>query len=132
MTLEREASVGMFCYIGCAALVRPTHDTTHDSRPRTRPISSFPSSSLHPPPATMPPRGNEGYDFTPILTHYLFLFTSILAVVCLTLAPAPMFNLLTKLPCVHRQAGSLLSSVKPSQQQTVCSILFLVALLDSS
>ncbi|KAH8111839.1 hypothetical protein DFH11DRAFT_551585 [Phellopilus nigrolimitatus] len=28
----------------------------------------------------MPPRGNEGYDFTPILTHYLFLFTSILAV----------------------------------------------------
>ena len=31
----------------------------------------------------MPPRGNEGLDFTPILTHYLFLFTSILAVVCL-------------------------------------------------
>ncbi|KAI5117706.1 hypothetical protein M0805_003195 [Coniferiporia weirii] len=29
----------------------------------------------------MPPRGNEGYDFTPILTHYLFLFTTILAVV---------------------------------------------------
>ncbi|TFK41957.1 hypothetical protein BDQ12DRAFT_703420 [Crucibulum laeve] len=29
----------------------------------------------------MPPRGNEGLDFTPILTHYLFLFTSILAVV---------------------------------------------------
>ncbi|KAF8220798.1 hypothetical protein L208DRAFT_1416133 [Tricholoma matsutake] len=29
----------------------------------------------------MPPRGNnEGLDFTPILTHYLFLFTSILAV----------------------------------------------------
>jgi len=28
----------------------------------------------------MPPRGsNEGYDFTPILTHYLFLFTTILA-----------------------------------------------------
>ena len=34
----------------------------------------------------MPPRGNEGYDFTPILTHYLFLFTSILAVVCALLA----------------------------------------------
>ena len=30
----------------------------------------------------MPPRGSEGYDFTPILTHYLFLFTTILAVVC--------------------------------------------------
>ncbi|KAH7923895.1 hypothetical protein BV22DRAFT_1105812 [Leucogyrophana mollusca] len=28
----------------------------------------------------MPPRGNEGLDFTPILTHYLFLFTTILAV----------------------------------------------------
>ncbi|KIK70556.1 hypothetical protein GYMLUDRAFT_149058 [Collybiopsis luxurians FD-317 M1] len=28
----------------------------------------------------MPPRGNEGLDFTPIVTHYLFLFTSILAV----------------------------------------------------
>ncbi|KAJ7762394.1 hypothetical protein DFH07DRAFT_409758 [Mycena maculata] len=29
----------------------------------------------------MPPRGNEGLDFTPILTHYLFLLTSILAIV---------------------------------------------------
>lgn len=29
---------------------------------------------------TMPPRGNEALDFTPILTHYLFLFTSILSV----------------------------------------------------
>lgn len=29
----------------------------------------------------MPPRGSEGLDFTPILTHYLFLFTTILAVV---------------------------------------------------
>ncbi|KAJ3575246.1 hypothetical protein NP233_g1230 [Leucocoprinus birnbaumii] len=28
----------------------------------------------------MPPRGSEGLDFTPILTHYLFLFTSILAI----------------------------------------------------
>ncbi|KAK7058575.1 Transmembrane osmosensor [Paramarasmius palmivorus] len=28
----------------------------------------------------MPPRGNEGLDFTPIVTHYLFLFTSVLAV----------------------------------------------------
>ena len=30
---------------------------------------------------TMPPRGNEALDFTPILTHYLFLFTSILSIV---------------------------------------------------
>ncbi|KAH8099310.1 hypothetical protein BXZ70DRAFT_943222 [Cristinia sonorae] len=29
----------------------------------------------------MPPRGSEGLDFTPILTHYLFLFTSVLAVI---------------------------------------------------
>ncbi|KAI0032156.1 hypothetical protein K488DRAFT_50551 [Vararia minispora EC-137] len=29
----------------------------------------------------MPPRGSEGLDFTPILTHYLFLFTTILAIV---------------------------------------------------
>ncbi|PPQ79865.1 hypothetical protein CVT25_002921 [Psilocybe cyanescens] len=28
----------------------------------------------------MPPRGNEGFDFTPILTHYLFLFTSFLSI----------------------------------------------------
>ncbi|KAG6878171.1 hypothetical protein C0993_011244 [Termitomyces sp. T159_Od127] len=29
----------------------------------------------------MPPRGSEGLDFTPILTHYLFLFTTILAII---------------------------------------------------
>ncbi|KAJ7069039.1 hypothetical protein B0H15DRAFT_871252 [Mycena belliarum] len=29
----------------------------------------------------MPPRGSEGLDFTPILTHYVFLLTSILAAV---------------------------------------------------
>jgi len=28
----------------------------------------------------MPPRGSGGYDFTPVVTHYLFLFTTILAV----------------------------------------------------
>lgn len=38
------------------------------------------SNILH----TMPPRGNEGLDFTPILTHYLFLFTTILAIVSST------------------------------------------------
>jgi SHO1 osmosensor len=42
-------------------------------------ISPFLSLSS---PTTMPPRGNEGFDFTPILTHYLFLFTSILSIVC--------------------------------------------------
>ncbi|KAG6851337.1 hypothetical protein H0H93_005735 [Arthromyces matolae] len=29
----------------------------------------------------MPPRGSEGLDFTPVLTHYLFLFTTILAII---------------------------------------------------
>jgi len=29
----------------------------------------------------MPPRGSEGLDFTPILTHYLFLFTTILSII---------------------------------------------------
>jgi len=29
----------------------------------------------------MPPRGTEGLDFTPIITHYLFLFTTILSVI---------------------------------------------------
>lgn len=44
----------------------------------------------------MPPRGSEGYDFTPILTHYLFLFTTILAVVCHSLFsnhPSPSLTL---------------------------------------
>lgn len=40
----------------------------------------------------MPPRGSEGYDFTPILTHYLFLFTTILAVV------SPFHSLLVRPP----------------------------------
>lgn len=37
---------------------------------------------------TMPPRGSEGLNFGPILTHYLFLFTSILSVVRIPF-PAP-------------------------------------------
>ena len=37
----------------------------------------------------MPPRGSEGLDFTPILTHYLFLFTSILSFVTVSL---PLFS----------------------------------------
>lgn len=42
----------------------------------------------------MPPRGNEGLDFTPILTHYLFLFTSILSVVRPFLVPdSPQLHL---------------------------------------
>ena len=34
----------------------------------------------------MPPRGSEGLDFTPVLTHYLFLFTSILSFVRFSLS----------------------------------------------
>ena len=37
----------------------------------------------------MHPRGSQGLDFTPILTHYLFLFTTILAVVRLQSFPSP-------------------------------------------
>lgn len=50
---------------------------------RLLPLSdiSFPCPSLQHASSKMPPRGSEGYDFTPILTHYLFLFTTILAVV---------------------------------------------------
>lgn len=44
--------------------------------------NSVPQGRLSLPSLKMPPRGNEGLDFTPILTHYLFLFTSILSVVC--------------------------------------------------
>ncbi|KAF8641199.1 hypothetical protein AX17_000834 [Amanita inopinata Kibby_2008] len=49
------------------------------ARVSQRPSASFfvlSSSSL----LAMPPRGNEALDFTPILTHYLFLFTSILSI----------------------------------------------------
>ena len=46
----------------------------------------------------MPPRGSEGYDFTPILTHYLFLFTTILAVVCHSLYSIVIRHLLTHYP----------------------------------
>lgn len=42
---------------------------------------SFSPFPKYPSKPKMPPRGSEGYDFTPILTHYLFLFTTILAVV---------------------------------------------------
>jgi SHO1 osmosensor len=43
----------------------------------------------------MHPRGNEGLDFTPILTHYLFLFTSVLSIVCyLPKCPGNVFSLI--------------------------------------
>ena len=45
------------------------------------------ASSINP--VKMPPRGSEGYDFTPILTHYLFLFTTILAAVSPTPSTRP-------------------------------------------
>lgn len=41
----------------------------------------------------MPPRGSEGLDFTPVLTHYLFLFTTILAVVRISLHFSLSLNL---------------------------------------
>lgn len=60
----------------------------------------------------MPPRGSEGYDFTPILTHYLFLFTTILALV----RPKKIHSYRTRsysdglqgwlVPCVHLSGDS--------------------------
>ena len=55
----------------------------------------------------MPPRGSEGYDFTPILTHYLFLFTTILAVVSLTLKYLPNLPLIQAFPNADRMVRSL-------------------------
>ncbi len=55
-------------------------DTTTTRRQRVSNADSRVIPNLYLPP-TMPPRGNEALDFTPILTHYLFLFTSILSVV---------------------------------------------------
>ena len=50
------------------------------STPLRQPAPPTLRSNIYP--CSMPPRGNsEGLDVTPILTHYLFLFTSILAIV---------------------------------------------------
>ena len=59
----------------------------------------------------MPPRGNnERLDFTPILTHYLFLFTTVFAVVSILLSRprsdvspcSPFFLFRKRLVCVVR------------------------------
>lgn len=48
----------------------------------------------------MPPRGNEGLDFTPVVTHYLFLSTSLLAAV--SIGQALLLAPLTKIfPSLH-------------------------------
>lgn len=63
----------------------------------------------------MAPRGNDGLDFTPILTHYLFLFTTVISVVRL---PSPLpFNTLTT--SLDSSLGSLHSYHKLSQQLRV-------------
>ena len=50
-------------------------------------VCTHPTSTITP---TMPPRGSsDGLDFTPILTHYLFLFTTILAAVSPTPSTRP-------------------------------------------
>ncbi|KAH0838114.1 hypothetical protein J3R83DRAFT_6360 [Lanmaoa asiatica] len=58
----------------------------------------------------MPPRGNEGLDFTPILTHYLFLFTTVLSVLAwfiafisqaIATAQSMVFLSLSSLPLPH-------------------------------
>lgn len=77
---------------------------------------------------TMPPRGNEGLDFTPILTHYLFLFTSILAVVRF---PAYTF----KLTPLTLHSGWLVCSLHiPGccHRRTYVSLLFVLPLVYGS
>ncbi|KAG8219609.1 hypothetical protein J3R82DRAFT_563 [Butyriboletus roseoflavus] len=61
----------------------------------------------------MPPRGNEGLDFTPILTHYLFLFTTVLSVV------RPSTSNPIPLTPSNSSLGSLLSYHKLSQPPSV-------------
>lgn len=59
----------------------------------------------------MPPRGSEGLDFTPILTHYVFLFTTILALVSASLWLGLMSAQLRcvpggLVPCLHCSSDS--------------------------
>ena len=53
----------------------------------------------------MPPRGSsEGLDFTPILTHYLFLFTSILSFVLFFSIILPIYSSFHSdrmVPCIY-------------------------------
>lgn len=61
--------------------------TFSSSSSSTPSVCTHPTSTITP---TMPPRGSsDGLDFTPILTHYLFLFTSVLSVVSLSPSPRP-------------------------------------------
>lgn len=81
----------------------------------------------------MPPRGSEGLNFSPILTHYLFLFTSILSVVrflCPTpfllearLADNPLNSLAGLSPSFHKQLPPLTVS-RPRERCCLSLIRF--------
>ena len=78
----------------------------------TLPTRSYPQLCVHCPLpslsscSTMPPRGNEGYDFTPILTHYLFLFTTILAVVSNLFLPLLLLRFVVLNTVVHMRLSA--------------------------
>ncbi|KAG6811573.1 hypothetical protein H0H92_006822 [Tricholoma furcatifolium] len=57
----------------------------------------------------MPPRGSEGLDFTPILTHYLFLFTTILAILFLILGV--IYTLASDSISMHRFQISIFGAI---------------------
>jgi hypothetical protein len=64
----------------------------------------------------MAPRGSEGLDFTPILTHYFFLFTSVLAIVSNPALFSSIRSLnFRRLPgSSHSSLKRLLKPVRPS------------------
>lgn len=71
---------------------------------------------------TMPPRGNEGYDFTPIVTHYLFLFTTILAVVSIfNLGLVSICCAQVAKTCVCLQAGWLTAFIGQCAATAKCT-----------
>ena len=83
------------------------------SSPLPLAVRPRPSAKLY---YNMPPRGSEGLDFTPVLTHYLFLLTTILAVVRNPAVPSRVVVILIR---PYRSAGSSRLSAKPRLQHAV-------------
>jgi SHO1 osmosensor len=75
--------------------------------------------------AMTPMRNSEGYDFTPILTHYVFLLTSVLAIVSMSFVFTALANT-TVLP----QAGWFVAFIGQIVTQARCnSITYLPVVL---
>jgi len=54
-----------------------------------------------------PPRGSQGYDFTPVVTHYVLLFTFVLAIVRLVAVSPVEIYMLNAVIRVGGMANSL-------------------------